>query len=144
MLNDRIGDPGGRGSERLARKADNDILAGLDIVRWALNPAEGEPPKMKFVENSLVCGRDETLAEKHAPCCTEEEFPGFVWLKQSDGRTLKEKPDPSCPDHGLDAMRYAAMFAWKKDLSYQEVEALYAPGSKGDLLGHEEVLMESY
>ena len=144
MLNDRIGDPGGRGSERLARKADNDILAGLDIVRWALKPEDNQDPKMYFVKDSLVCGRDNSLTEKSAPCCTEEEFPGFVWMKQSDGRTLKEKPDPSCPDHGLDAMRYAAMFAWKRDLSYQDHEELYESGSAGDLLSHEEVLMETY
>jgi len=144
MLNDRLGDPGKRGVERLARKGDNDIMAGLDMMRWALRPGENTPPKMRYVKNALACGRDETLNERHAPCCTEEEFPGFVWLKQSDGQSIKEKPDPGCPDHGLDAARYAAMFAWRKDLAFTEPEALYEAGSAGDLLEHEDVLMESY
>ena len=144
MLNDRLGDPGKRGVERLARKGDNDIMAGLDMMRWALRPGENTPPKMRFVNNSLVCGRDSALVERHSPCCTEEEFPGFVWLKQADGQSIKEKPDPACPDHGLDAARYAAMFAWRKDLSTSEPEPLYDAGSRGAILGHENVLMESF
>ena len=144
MLNDRLGNPGSREVERLARKGDNDIMAGLDMMRWALRPGENSPPKMRFVKNALVCGRDAALSERHAPCCTEEEFPGFVWLKQADGQSIKEKPDPACPDHGLDAARYAAMFAWRKDLAYSEPEALYEAGSAGDIFDHEDVLKESY
>ena len=67
-----------------------------------------------------------------------------MWLKQSDGQSIKEKPDPGCPDHGLDAARYAAMFAWRKDLAFTEPEALYESGSAGDVLEHEDVLMESH
>ena len=145
MLNDRLGQPGDRNAPRIARKADNDIMAGLDMVRWALRPSEdGGPPKMRFLENSLVAGRDEALSEALAPCCTEEEFPGYVWMKQADGRPVKEMPDPACADHGLDAMRYAAMFAWKKDLSFQTSGPMFEPGSVGDLLKYEEVYQESY
>ena len=75
-----------------------------------------------------------------APCCTEEEFPGFVWLKQADGKPVKEKPDPACPDHGLDAMRYAAMFAWNKDLSLPEPAPSFPQCSYGGVLGHTELL----
>ena len=143
MLNDRLGEPSGRSVERIARKADNDLMAGLDMVRWALRPGEDSPPRMRFVRHALV-GRDPVLEEKHAPCCTEEEFPGFVWLKHEDGKPLKEKPAPGCPDHGLDATRYAAMFAWKRDLSIYETEPMFPPGSIGDLFEFEQVLEGSH
>ena len=115
------------------------------MVRWALKPADdGGAPKMRFLENSLVAGRDQSLSDALAPCCTEEEFPGFVWMKQSDGRAIKEMPDPSCADHGLDATRYAAMFAWKKDLSHQSAGPMFEPGSIGDVLNYEQVYQESH
>ena len=140
MLNDMLGSPGGRQTVRLARKADNDQLAGLDMVRWALRPGEHSPPKMRFVKNALVQGRDAALSEQAAPCCTEEEFPGFVWLKQDDGKPIKEKPDPGCPDHGLDCVRYAAMFAWNRDMGKSEQKSQYPALSFGSLLCHDEVL----
>lgn len=140
MLNDRLGEPSKRKTERLARKADNDIMAGLDMVRWALRPRKGTQPRMVFVSDALKEGRDPSLAEEMNPCCTEEEVPGFVWLKQADGKAIKEMPDPSCPDHGLDAARYAAMFAWKKDLSIEMPEQSFAAFSYGGVLGHAEML----
>jgi len=143
MLNDRLGSPSKRHVERIARKADNDMMSGLDMVRWGLTPEGGAPPRLRFVKHALA-GRDAALSEKHAPCCTEEEFPGFVWLKQDDGKVIKEKPDPGSPDHGLDATRYAAMFAWKRDLSYKEAAPMYDPGSVGQLLNFEELLGDPY
>ena len=140
MLNDRLGEPSGRKTERLARKADNDIMAGLDMARWALRPRKDTQPRMVFVKNALKDGRDQSLADAMEPCCTEEEFPGFVWLKQSDGKPIKEMPDPSCPDHGLDAMRYAAMFAWNKDLSLPAPPPTFPNWSYGGMLGHSEML----
>ena len=118
-------------------------MSGLDMVRWGLTPENGAPPRLRFVKHALS-GRDAALSEKHAPCCTEEEFPGFVWLKQDDGKLIKEKPDPGCPDHGLDATRYAAMFAWKRDLSHEEAAPMYDPGSVGELLNFEELLGDPY
>ena len=144
MLNDRLGAPGGRSVERLARKADNDIMAGLDMVRWALEPEGGKAPRMMFVSNSLRHGRDPKLTEAMAPCCSEEEFPGFVWYKQQDGKPVKEMPDPACPDHALDCVRYAAMFAWNRDLAVHHSEPQFPLGSLGDILDHELVMEESY
>ena len=144
MLNDRLGATRGRDTQRLARKADNDIMAGLDMVRWAMQPRGKKPPRLRLVKNALRLGRDQNLTEKMAPCCTEEEFPGYVWLKQADGKAIKEMPDPACPDHGLDALRYAAMFVWKRDHSEFMNEPIYPNGSLGDILDHEEVMQEAY
>ena len=140
MLNDRLGFPGGRDTARIATKADNDIMAGLDMVRWALRPQRKDRPRMYLVKNALRYGRDQRLDDALKPCCTEEEFPGFVWFKQADGKPIKEQPDPSCPDHGLDCVRYAAMFAWERNLDMEEPTSSFAPGSMGDILNHDEVL----
>ena len=99
---------------------------------------------MLFVENSLRMGRDMALDERAAPCCAEEEFPGFVWMKQTDGKPIKDKPDHACPDHALDCVRYAAMFAWKKDLAPINFEPMFPLGSVGDLLDYEEVFETSH
>ena len=124
----------------LARKADNDMMSGLDQVRWAMDPGEDEEPLLYLVKNALREGRDPDLAENMAACCSEEEITGFVWLKQDDGKPIKEKPDPSCADHGLDAMRYAAMFAWRKDLAAPNTASLFPWGSMGQILKHDEVV----
>jgi len=139
MLNQRMGDPRGRDMPSLARKADNDIMAGTDQVRWAMDPGGDEPPLLYLVKGALREGRDPALAESFAPCCTEEEVTGYVWLKQDDGKPIKEKPDPACPDHGLDAMRYAAMFAWRKDLVAPSNGPAFPHGSLGQVLKHNEV-----
>ena len=144
MLNDRLGDPAGRDTEALARKADNDIMAGLDMVRWALRPFEGGQPRMVFVENAMRMGRDMDLDERSEPCCAEEEFPGFVWMKQTDGKPIKDMPDQACPDHALDCVRYAAMFAWKRDLALELYEPMFPRGSVGDLLEYEDVYDNSH
>ena len=143
MLNDRICTVGSREMARIAVKADNDVLAGLDIVRWGLRTDVDGEPKMTFVKDAMSHGRDSSLDDNSQACCTEEEFPGFVWLKQTDGRPILDKPDPSCPDHGLDCVRYAAMFAWNKDLSEIEMKPSYASDSCGALFNHEEI-METY
>ena len=144
MLNDRICTVGNRDMPRIAIKADNDVLAGLDMVRWGLRADMDGEPRMKFVSNALTHGRDGSLDDNSQACCTEEEFPGFVWLKQTDGRPILDKPDPSCPDHGLDCARYAAMFAWNKDLSEIEMRPSFAPDSCGALFDHEAIMEESH
>lgn len=133
VFNDRISVPRNRGMAYICRKADNDILAGTDMMRWALQDG-----RMFFCEGSLREGRDPLMRENGQPCCTEEELPGIVWMKNEDGKPQKEKPDPSCADHGENAARYAAMAVWKRDLSDPEPEPCYQVGTFGHLLGHTE------
>ena len=65
-------------------------------------------------------------------------------MKQTDGKAIKDMPDQSCPDHALDCVRYAAMFAWKRDLSVKVDEPMFPLGSVGHILDYETVLEESY
>lgn len=45
--------------------------------------------------------RDEDLADRKKPTCTEEEIPGYVWLDHA----IKDQPVKE-DDHGMDAKRY--------------------------------------
>lgn len=148
FLNDRISARRGRHMAHIVRKADNrqrsaseDQRVGIDMVRWALGERDDSaPPRMYFVDGALRHGRDRALEEALAPCSTEEEFPGLVWKERTETRQPEEKPDPTCPDHGLDCVRYAAMFKWGKDLTPPHTDPAPEPGSFGDLLGHQSIV----
>lgn len=136
MLNDRLGSYGGRETDRLVRKANNDWMTGRDAVEDAL---KGQKPGMRFLEHAL-CQRDRLLDEAGEPWCTEMEFPGFVWRRYDGGQQTKEVPDPTVADHGMDATRYAALFAWKRNLSLEPERDMFNEGTLGSLLDHEELL----
>jgi phage terminase large subunit len=53
---------------------------------------------------------DPLLEAAKKPTCTLDEFPGYSWPKAQDGRPVKEAP-VKMDDHGMDALRYATMFA---------------------------------
>lgn len=134
-FNDRLGVVRGRDVPRIAIEANKDVSAGLDQVRWALSKDEQGKPRMFFCRDALRFGRDEELAAAYLPCSTEEEIPSYVWLKAADGKPVKELPDPICEDHGCDATRYAAMYAWRRDPVGKQKPGSYAPGTYGALLG---------
>ena len=66
-----------------------------------------------------------------------------MWAKSRDGRPVKERPDVVCSDHGVDALRYAAMFLWNKDLSEPDKPPEYDEGTYGNLFGHSNIYLES-
>jgi len=135
-FNDRLGHMRRRSVVRIARKADNSLLTGIDMVDWAIRER-----RMFLVRDALVSGRDQSLVQALKPCCTEEEIPSYTWLKQAEGKPIKEKPDPSGADHGCDAMRYGAMFLWGKDYKRPEERVVFDPGTFGERLGHAAVLV---
>ncbi len=145
FFNDRIAQARNRHMEHICRGADNRLrgkaqedIAGIDLVRWGLGE-EGDKPRMFFVRDSLRYGRDPSCDEAFQPCCTEEEFPGLVWRSVEENRLPKEMPSPNCPDHGLDCVRYACMFAWQKDLSPMIEPEGVAKDSYAAILGHSDV-----
>jgi phage terminase large subunit len=140
-LNDRISQTRGRPMDRIFRPADNAVLAGIDTVRWGLRDEIGQA-RLFFVRDALRFGRDEELWAANQPVCTEQEIPSYVWWKTEDGKPIKEKPDPSKADHGCDATRYAAMYAWKKRLGQESAKPRYQPGTMGDIMRHAEVDVE--
>ncbi|MDP3971459.1 MAG: phage terminase large subunit [Candidatus Nanopelagicales bacterium] len=51
-------------------------------------------------------GRDEKLAERGHPVCTEDEYPLYAYPKADDGKPIKEIPVDMF-NHGIDTTRYA-------------------------------------
>lgn len=134
VFNDRLGSARGRDGDRIARKAKNAIRTGIDMVRWALSKHDNGP-RIYFTRTALE-GRDEARVTAMKPCCVLEELPSYVWTKSREGRPTKERPDPTCSDHGVDALRYAAMFLWNRDMSLPERPPEYESGTYGHLFNH--------
>jgi len=99
------------------------VSTGIQAVQGRLAKAGDGRPRLFLLRDSLVA-RDEALAERYQPCCTEEEVEGYVWAKGAGGVT-KEEPVKHA-DHGMDTTRYAV--AYVDDLGSTQVQALDIPG----------------
>jgi phage terminase large subunit len=135
-FNDMLGSPRGREVARIARKANNQRrskkdMGGLDLVRWALDPKVPGGPRMFFVRDALLYGRDPVRDEVGQPCCTEEEIPSYVFREDEEGKPTPEETDDACQDDGCDCTRYAASFMWRRNLEKPEEPAPWAPGTVG-------------
>ncbi len=83
--------------------AKKDVLEGIQLVASRLRRAGDDRPRLCILRGALI-EKDQALAGKHKPCCTEEEIEGYVWkLSSIPGR--KEEPLKD-NDHGADALRY--------------------------------------
>jgi hypothetical protein len=82
---------------------------GLQGVAARLRPAGDGRPRLYLLRDSLD-ERDPYLADAKRPCCTEEEFDGYVWDTRQ-GRRKGDEP-VKADDHGLDALRYTV---WSLD-----------------------------
>ncbi len=140
-FNDRLGTAMGADGERIARKANNAILTGIDMVTWGLTcDAVTKQPRIYFLEDRLLYGRDPMRVDARKPASTTEEIPSYTWRIHDDGKPDKEQPNPLCADHGCDALRYAAMFLWNCDLTPIPPPPEFAVDAYGSILKHEEVL----
>jgi hypothetical protein len=80
-----------------------DVSPGLQEVAARLRPEGDGRPRLFYLRDSLD-ERDPKLAEAAKPCCTEEEYDGYVWNVKG-GRRKGEEPLKQ-GDHGMDATRY--------------------------------------
>lgn len=76
---------------------------GIESVAKRLRKAGDGYPRLFVLRNTLDERDADRLAAKK-PCCTAEEFDGFVWDTRS-GRRSGEVPVKE-DDHGMDALRY--------------------------------------
>lgn len=83
--------------------ASKAVRDGIQLVTSRLQPAGDGKPRLYILDGSTV-SRDTTLADKHFPTSTAEEFDGYVW-DTSNGRGQKEEPVKE-HDHGMDPLRY--------------------------------------
>lgn len=84
--------------------AHKDVSPGIQAVQQRLKKAGDGKPRIFLLRDSVV-ERDPSLIEKKKPCCTAEEFDGYIWEKEKDGKTNKEEP-VKVDDHGMDTLRY--------------------------------------
>ena len=115
-------------------------FAGLDLVRWGLEKDATGTPRIRFLREALLWGRDEALVKARKPWCTEQEIPAYVMLKDTNGNVLRDQTDSRCIDHGCDATRYAATWNWRHDIRPSDPAVEFAPGTYGALLGSVETL----
>jgi hypothetical protein len=83
------------------------------------------------------------LHEKGLPCCTVEEIPSYVYSQGEHGKLDTERTDPSCADHGCDALRYAVSFLHRRDMTPDQESRKGPVTTWADVLGHREVWEKS-
>lgn len=137
-FNSMMGERRGRDGDRVARKANNAILTGIDMVRWALSPRDGGPHM--FVLRDCLESVDQKRQAKMKPCSSVQEVGSFVWAKAEPGQQMREKPDPTCADHGMDDWRYAILFFFGHDLTPIIKRREYDPESIGAMLDYDSAL----
>jgi len=84
--------------------AYKDVSVGIQTVKDRLKAAGDGMPRIYFLRDSLV-ETDPSLVAARKPTCTEQEIDAYVW----NDKVRKEEPHKA-DDHGMDAMRYAAMY----------------------------------
>jgi len=87
--------------------ADKEVIPGIQAVQAKMRVGANGKPQL-FVLSDALWQADQNLINKKHPYCTMQEFAGYVYDKYTDGRS-KEEPK-KLHDHGMDAMRYAAMY----------------------------------
>lgn len=90
------------GMKTTAAKKDKGM--GIQAVEKRLRKAGDGRPRIFFMSGALV-KRDEELEDAKKPCCTSEEFDGYVWADKD----TKEEP-VKVNDHGMDMSRYMVMY----------------------------------
>ncbi len=88
--------------------ANKDISTGIQLVQARLKIQGDGKPRLFVVRGALV-ESDDLLEAAKKTLCTQDEFPAYSWPKSNDGKPIKEAP-VKINDHGMDAMRYAAMY----------------------------------
>lgn len=123
-----------RGADNSKTRSGHGDLSGLDLVRVRLHER-----KLFLIEGAL-CERDESLVGDGVPWCSEMEFPQYCYDLDDEGRPIGENTDKDCADHGMDCVRYSQNYIWGRDLSEPPPPKRFAPGSLGQILGHESIL----
>lgn len=95
---------------QVAKKGPGSIMAGIDIVRFALDDDEEGEPRLRYLATASQM-EDPYLREVMAPTGGVKEYPGYIYAPREDGRPNKELPVDR-NNHALDRDRYMATYAW--------------------------------
>ena len=88
--------------------AINDIAPGIQAVQQRLRVVSDGLPRIFFYRDANEAP-DMALDSQRKPLGTIQEFPGYIWPKTVDDKTVKEVP-VKVNDHAMDAVRYAVMY----------------------------------
>jgi len=97
--------------------ADKALSVGIQAVEARLANAGDGRPRLFLCRGALV-EADQALLDARAPVSTEQEFDAYQWPKGADGRSVRESPVDK-DNHGLDALRYAVMWADRRQRTGQ-------------------------
>lgn len=108
------------------------IEQGLEAVQRRLLKQDDGRPRL-FIMRDVLCETDVKLLEQSFPCCTQNEFDGYVYPLNQEGKPLKELPIDK-DNHGMDAMRYAVAYAdniaaMRMNVTMEETSAIGVGGS---------------
>ena len=116
-------------------EADKAISPGIQLIHRRLTPVtmgEEEKPTLMVFENSLANEPDEDLSLAGKPLTLEDEFPGYSWPKNREGKPIKEVPI-KIDDHALDTVRYGAAYfenqGTPEGLIVHEIPVVYDDGA---------------
>lgn len=142
-LND-LGEP----IARVVKKGPGSILAGIEMVRFALSEDNEGEPRQRFFANALQHEPDPYLLKNHAPTDTVKEMDGYVYHERKEDKDGPNKAQPVDKDnHGMDALRYLDSHIFNN--TYRATEAPPDPRLldplfiRPDLEAEEEQMMES-
>lgn len=88
--------------------AKKDKNSGIQAVTKRLRKTGDGKPRLYLVRDCLLHERDADLDDAKKPCCTAEEFDGYVYDTKSVHTLTKEEPIKE-NDHGMDMIRYMVM-----------------------------------
>jgi hypothetical protein len=147
-FNDYLGTPGGRPEARLAVAASKSVLTDIAHFQSLLAPTHSSDmnptgSRVYILRNTLRFGRDKGAASSGKPCCLREELSQLYWQQNEEGKPIKERVDPTLPDHAENAARYGLRWAWRKDLTLPPEMRPIVPGSFADVLDHRKRLEEA-
>lgn len=106
--------------------ADKSLSVGIQAVEARLANSGDGRPRLYLCRGALI-DADQSLLDVRAPVCTEQEFDAYQWPKGADGKAVKEVPVDK-DNHGLDALRYAVMWADRRQRTGQ---AFASSGRRG-------------
>lgn len=95
--------------------AEKDVTPGIQELTERLNIAGDGRPRFLMFKDALV-EADPALVEAKRPYTIEQEFDAYVYPKDATGKANKEAPVKEF-DHGLDMVRYAAMYAKRSNIA---------------------------
>ncbi len=94
-----------------AKKGPGSVLAGLDKLRWCLEPDESGEPRLRYFATAPQI-EDQYLREELLPTGGAKEYPGYCFAPREDGRPNKEMP-VDMNNHGIDRDRYWTSYVWE-------------------------------